>query len=172
MKNRTKVLLIAGLTAVIFLTLAGCFLPTPDIETAGTWHCQGDEWESKYVITNELFEVYSSFDAASPDYTYEIVEYSNDRFNAEETGDGNYGFAVIKYLEPPSWNPDASGHTILRWQNLDTADGVTRVDLCEGFYDPDEDGTAEYLDTAEEAKEYVTAESGSFAVYSQDCERQ
>lgn len=172
MQSRIKVLSIAGLVAVIFITLAGCFLPAPDIETAGTWHCQGAGWESKYVITNDLFEVYSSFDAAVPDYTYEIVEYSNSLFNEGELGEGDYGSAVIKYLDPPTWNPDASGHTILRWQNLETSGGVTRVDLSEGFYDPDGDFSAEYFATPDEAKEYITAENGSFSVYSQDCERQ
>ena len=171
MKRRMKVLAVLGLLAVMALAFAGCAVTTPDIEIAGTWHKDFGFFQEKFVFTNDLFEKYDSFGATTPVYTYEIVAFNNDGFNAGEAGEGNCGYAVLKVLDAPSYAPDRTGHTILRWQNLES-NGTTTVDISEGFYDPDGDFTGVYFDSPQWARHYVTGANNAFGIYSTDCERQ
>lgn len=168
MKKRTalKVLMIAGLAAVAVFAFTGCEALNLKIEVEGTWI--SDTYGSKVVIEDGLYKSYMAVDDTEPGYVFEIVEFDNGGFNAGEEGEGDHGHMVVKYKEAPSWNPDAAGHTVIRWKNLKVEGDATQVAMSEGFYDPDEDFIGTYFDTAEEAKEKVTAENNCFAAYTED----
>jgi hypothetical protein len=167
MKKRTvKVLMIAGLIAVAALAFSGCEALNLKMEIEGTW--VSTEFGSKVVIEDDLYKSYMSADATEPGYVYEIVEFDNKGFNGGEEGEGDHGHMVVKYKKAPSWNPDATGHTVIRWKNLKVEGDATQVAMSEGFYDPDGDWVGEYFDTAAKAKEKVTAENDCFGVYTED----
>lgn len=128
---------------------------TPDIEIAGTW-LDSAYGTNMLTISNSSYVVddQSSYDW---DYTCEIVKYSNDGFNAGETGTGNCGYAVVKFTVHPNSTSSVGKYTVLRWQNLTTSGSVT-VSTSEGY------GT--YFDTAAAAEAGATAAAGYFSYYS------
>ncbi len=158
--------MIAGLAAIAVFAFTGCEALNLKMEIEGTWI--STEFGSKVVIEDGLYKSYMSVDAAEPGYVYEIVEFDNKGFNAGEEGAGDHGHMVVKYKEAPEWNPDASGHTVIRWKNLKVEGDATQVAMGEGFYDPDGDWVGEYFDTAAEAKEKVTAANECFGAYTED----
>ncbi len=138
-----------------------------DIEIAGTWHHDGGTYEEKWVITNGIYEKYSSFSAATPDYTFTIVGYNNDTFNAGESDSSDCGYAVMQYRDAPVWNDDADGYVVFRWKDLDTS-GTPQCAISEGY-------NASYVDGASTQalalSEYTDANS-CFTMYSSPCIKQ
>jgi hypothetical protein len=160
MKNRTKVLMIAGLVAIAVLTFGGCSLSSgvvPEIE--GTWE---DEFGGVRVISGTEIRKFADADATTPEYVYEIVDGHNTRFNGGETGAGDCGYSVVKCTTPPSWNTDQEGtFTVFRWQNFETTGGITTVEFAEGSPPDWPDG---YAETADEAVENATEANGWFGL--------
>lgn len=139
-----------------------------DIEIEGTWH--ESTFGSGLVITNDTIEFHTAVDGIFSDATKyqecEIVSYDNDGFNADDSGTGDCGFMVIKYTEPSSYISSIAQdkYGIFRWQNLNTASGVTTMSYSEGYIDSDGDWSADkYSDTAESAETDFTDEVGAFS---------
>ncbi len=151
---------IANGTATITVTsqdgahTADCVVTVADIEIAGTW----DGGMSNYlIITNTTFTV-DNPDDWYWDYSGEVISYSNDGFNAGESGLGDSGYAVIKFTSHPSGSSVEGKYTVLRWQNLATGSVDTTVQTCEGY--------GVYFETAEAAEAGATFADGYFTSYS------
>jgi hypothetical protein len=165
MKKRTalKVLMIAGLAAVAVFAFTGCEALNLKMEVEGTW--VNESTDEKFVISNGVYSYYWPASADEPSYTFTIVEFDNGGFNGGETGAGDCGYAVLQFKDAPDYNPDASGFTVLRWQNLKVEGEETQIEISEGVKDPDGFGGEPpiYEDSAEDAAENVTEANGWFA---------
>lgn len=158
--------------AVIALSffLSGCAADSNyRIEVGGTWHWQDSRLERKFDITDTQIKMYDSFSSDEPTFTYSIIEIYNDRFNGGETGDGEYGCAVISLTAGPAFYEDAvNQYTVFRWQNLETPEGgTTTADLSFAIFDPENDLT--YFKNKDEAFAEVTAAKGYFTSYYTGC---
>lgn len=154
---RQSALLLAALTFVF--AFASCDLmgekdKKEDIEIEGTW----DGGMSNYVTIDGDEYIVDNPDDWFWDYGCEVVSFDNDGFNGGEEGEGDCGYAVIKFTDHDSSPASVGKYTVLRWQNLETTGGVTTIDTCEGY------GT--YFDSAEEAEAGATSAAGYFASYS------
>ncbi|MFA6506314.1 MAG: Ig-like domain-containing protein [Treponemataceae bacterium] len=129
----------------------------PDIEIAGTW-LDNDFGTTLLTITNTSYSV-DDTTSYNWDYTCEIVKYSNDGFNAGDSGAGDCGYAVVKFTVHPNSPSSVGKYTVLRWKSLVNVSGSTTVYTCEGY------GT--YFDTAAEAEAGANSAGGYFSWYSQ-----
>jgi hypothetical protein len=120
----------------------------------GTWV---EEYGTKIVITNNTYAQYYGDEL---NYSGEIVDFSNNSFNAGESSDyDDYGYLLVELTESSStWTPVGTCF-VLRWENMETIDGVTSVLISEGF------GAETFTDTTE-ALAGMTAEDGYFNYYS------
>jgi len=156
------------LSVFLLLSFSSCDMFQPEeesIEVVGEWSNQD---EKASITSNSFIKYYrdSETDNFVMGYECAIAEFSNDNFNAGESGDGDCGYAVIKYTTPPSYNPDAKDkYGIIRWQDLSS----NAMNFSEAYYDPDptdDDFTAVYFDTAADAKANMTNVNNCFSMYS------
>ncbi len=139
-----------------------------ELEVIGTWYHADANWPEKWVVTDTTIEKHSSLASTTPDYSFTIIDYSNDGFNAGDTESSDCGYAVVKYATAPSYNDDADGYVVYRWKNLSTADGETQVDISEGYNSSYTDGAP----TAAEAVANYSVSTSSFYSYTGSCVKQ
>ena len=110
-------------TLVVLAILSVCFLffgcapagVTTGIEVKGTWLHPSSYGDETWVISEN--SITYSFGGTQV-YSADIDSYSNDSFNASETGAGEYGYAVIKYTAVDgAGTGTVGGYNIFRWQN-------------------------------------------------------
>ncbi len=126
------------------------------IEIIGTW-------DAGIIIDGDLIS-FNNFDYYPDEakYTADIISFSNQSFNAGETGEGNCGYVVVCYNNSPDYSAWGFGvneiegkYMVIRWQNLEEVDGVISMRYAEGY------GT--YFDTADDAIENATDSNGYFS---------
>ncbi len=138
-----------------FTSVSHNITPAP-IESLGRW---SDGSYTNIDITEALYNVYETADFSTISWGFEIVSYSNDSWNGGDTGVGNFGYALLKYTNPPSWaTSEKDKYTILRWKNLTE----TTMDYSEAYCSG---GTTYYI-TEAEALANVTNANGCFAIFS------
>lgn len=137
-----------------------------DIDILGTWVENPGSYYSKLVITNTRIENYNEETATDTLWDADIESYYNDEWNADETGEGEYGYMVIYYTKASSWVPQSlNKYNILRWKNITDDNGTVTMEYSEA-YCTDGGTTAIYFDTPEDAKAQATEENGCFSIYS------
>jgi hypothetical protein len=159
---RNKILLLALVGAVLILAASGCSL-LRKIEVAGTWYDDAEFFGQKFktVITETTISGYWDIADTEPAYVYEIVDFYQRTWNGGETGEGDTGYAVVRYSEYPL-SPDLVGaYTVFRWQNLMNSNGVLTAEFSEGSPPTWPNG---YADTASEAEDNATEANGWFAL--------
>ncbi|QEN08685.1 hypothetical protein EXM22_12055 [Oceanispirochaeta crateris] len=123
-----------------------------DIAIIGEWDTTSDSGSGRIIFTDSSYENYYNGELS---YTAKIVHSDNYNWNGEESGEGYYGYLVIQFDNPPSWNTTIENKfVVLRWKNF--IEG-TSMDYSEGYL--------EYFDTADEAIEGATAANGFFGTY-------
>lgn len=136
------------------------------IEVAGTWSLDlSGDTESFEISSSSITYTYDSITNDDWDFSWtgDIVEFDNDTFNADETGNGDFGYAVVQF----KGGDDDGKYCIVRWQNLSTTDSTATVDISKGYK------TGEtYPDTPEDAKTTITDGNGWFEMYSAGMEKQ
>ena len=116
------------------------------------------EWDTGYgsiIITDSTISWYGTDGTLS--YAYDIESFSNDSWNGSETGEGDYGYMVIKYTTAPTWNDSVNGlYNIFRWQNLNSSESPASFEYGEAYLD----GT--YHESASESKNTATSSNGYY----------
>ncbi len=186
--------------SVISISAISCedifFTNDGDIEIKGTWANNGggggeDEteyyWIQKLEIENGKISNYfmsSEDEDGFKDWELfweaRIYDYDNDAFNAKEPGQGNCGYAVLKFTKPSVYVPNGKDKFIvLRWRNLRKFNGKVIMEWSEGFKEltegceipagyadtvefPENVACGVYYDTIIAAKENVTEGNGFF----------
>jgi hypothetical protein len=152
---------------IIFLFISCAPEEEAKIEVIGDWV----ETYSRVVVTETTITNYSRMSEAddwSEAWVASIIEFNNDKFNSDETCEGDCGFAVIKYTTASAYQPTSQDKfNILRWKNLSSP----TMEYSEGYKDStgpsDTDYTGTYFDTADDAKSGATDTAGFFAAYSE-----
>ncbi|MBF9016361.1 MULTISPECIES: hypothetical protein [unclassified Oceanispirochaeta] len=95
-------------------------------------------------------------------FSYDIVVIDNDDWNASESGEGSYGFIVVKCTTPSIYTPEAKDKfMVVRWQNLESGETST-MEFAEGSDYP----ANTYFDTYNEAMSGATGAAGFFGYFS------
>ncbi|MDC7219395.1 MAG: hypothetical protein PQJ59_05605 [Spirochaetales bacterium] len=126
------------------------------LEVIGSWV---DSWGYYTIITETNFGSYAT-DGTTMYYDADIVSYSNDAWNASETGEGDCGYMVIQFS-------DSTDYTIVRWENLETSDGETTMDYSEGYSFSDG-----YFSSEDAAISGATDSNGYFTYWSESVTKQ
>lgn len=128
-----------------------------DIEIEGTWSSTAYGYTTTMTFDNDEYTSSTSDGTDTWAYACKIVDFDNDEFNAGDAGEGDCGYAVVKFTD--HYDSSYIGkYTVLRWQNLSTNAGTTTVDTCEGY------GT--YFDSEDAAEDGTTDAAGYFGFYS------
>jgi len=173
MKRRKLFVLVMAALVAGFL-FSGCapagLAPDVGIAVEGTWFIDwGGTYDETWVISDSEI-TYTSGTAQV--YTADIVSYDNNAFNASETGEGNYGYAVIQYTAVDGAGTGAvGGYNIFRWQNYTGS----ACDFTQGYKNvggdwPDNEN--DMADTAAEAINDFTAANSYFGGYSKNASLQ
>jgi hypothetical protein len=167
-----RIKIIAGSVIVILLlvVLSGCNLfgrVVPEIR--GTWeYTGGNSTLTLEVSTTSVYFYGPVSEITGTEYLQrlQIVEVSNESFNAGETEESDCGYMLVQYIEPREGNPGAQyKYGIIRWAGYDPAADPPVMWFSEGSLDSDNDGLDDYFNTQEEALNGMTVESGAFFTF-------
>jgi hypothetical protein len=122
------------------------------------------DWDIGYgstlTVTASKFINTSSDDTVF--FSYDIVVFDNNDWNASESGEGSYGFIVVKCSKPSVYTPEAKDkYMVVRWQNLESGE-TTTMEFAEGSDYP----VNTYFDTFIEAMSSATEAAGFFGYFS------
>jgi hypothetical protein len=152
MKKNLRKLTLLFLVIFVFSGLMSCelFNDEDTLAIIGEW----DTGYGSLDVTSAEITTYNS--DGSIFWSYEIDSFDNSEWNGDESGEGNYGYMVVKCTEPSEYTPEAQDkYTVIRWQNFVTE---TSMEYSEGYI--------AYFDTAEEAIAGATISEGFFNLFS------
>lgn len=157
-KNLGKLALLV-MVLFVFAATMSCDLNKDETSLAiiGEWDAG---FGSTMTLTASQYEVYYN-DVLS--YSAKVVSYSNDSWNAGESGEGSYGYFVVQFDNPSAFTPESKDKfMVVRWKNFLDLEAAASMSYSEGSDYP----TNTYFDSIDDALEGATTAAEFFGFYS------